>query len=653
MKKVFFFALFASITLIRIFADDNMTLKDSLTKTLNLQSADTSRLNSLYSLACLDQMSPSCIYYLKELLKEATKQKNQEYRCLAMYAQVVYYFNHQDEDSTRIWMQQLSEIALKYKFYDSYFLGKRAEITMNIVKRKIEYSINEAEDMYKLAKKLKNLQGMVSAKLCLMNAYLMTARYQEGEEAGFDAYRLLPPDASLEMRKGILQEVSLACTSTKSQTFLKYLQEFKTVLDKLSQEKYMSNANRSSYLLLETLYADYYLNTGMLEKARMHLKAMDRYFSPTSFIPYRGLYYHVYSNYYRQIKKYDRALAYSDTTISLLSEVSDNGGLNYRIARAGILADAGRIEEAIPLFQSLLAQKDTFYQDLSISQMNEIYQMRKIDNLLLEKEQHKEIIHYIGFVLIAMALLVLIPFAIHICFIRRRLKKEEKEIFRMNEIAEATNDAKSRFLIDMSYSVRIYLNNVLGFSEVMFIEAENMNESQWKEYSEIIQSSAGELICLVNNVLDLSRLEAGKTKWQLQEYDIILLCLDAINMARMQNEEKIKLDFQTEIEGQLVQVDISRFTQIILSTVTYPELCEEKRNISFSLERDQQKQVLVFCIVNSPLAEPGLQTQKVKILHDINRLTVEYFGGTYTIKSNAVEKPTVSFTYPYSPNKVI
>ena len=58
--------------------------------------------------------------------------------------------------------------------------------------------------------------------------------------------------------------------------------------------------------------------------------------------------------------------------INLLSGVSDNNGLDYRIKRAGILADAGRTDEAIPLLRNLLAEKDTFYQHLSTSQMEEI-----------------------------------------------------------------------------------------------------------------------------------------------------------------------------------------------------------------------------------------------------------------------------------------
>lgn len=648
MKRVFsLFILFVMIGSAQASVDNTTSVKDSLLRVLNHQSKDE-RLNTLYSLACLDQMSPSCAYYLGRLLEEATELENKEYQCLAMYGHVIYYFNHQDENNTTVWMQKLSPIALKHKYYTYYFSAKRADITMHIIKRKIEYSITEAEEMYQLAEKLGNVQGMISAKLCLMNAYLMTARFQEGEKAGFEAYGLLPTNASLEERKVILQEVTLALASTKNKDFLTYLQEFERVLDELSREKYNREINERSYLLLETLYADYYLNINDLDKARMYLKEMDKYYSPASFIPYQGLYHSVYSHYYQIIKEYDKALTHSRKTIELLSGVSDDGGLNYRIIQAGILAGTGGINEAIPLFKELLAQKDSFYRELSISQMGEIYQMRNMDDLLLKKEQRRKTVHYIIFTLIAIALLIMIPAAIRIYVLRKKLIKEEKEIHKLNLITEEANETKSHFLANMSYNIRISLNNVLGFSQIITREYEDINDEEWKEYSDIIQSNSEELINMVNNVLDLSRLEAGKTKWQIQDYDMITLCSDVISMLYMQGGKRIKVSFHTDIESLLLQVDVSRFTQLLLSTLAYPEPCDRERAVSFTLHHDKASDLLVFTIVNSPIADPEFQSPKVEIRHNINRLTIEYFKGAYSVISEGLEENTIEFTYPCS-----
>lgn len=648
MKRFFILFLFTMyMASLSLYARNTINVEDSLIQVLNnTLPTDSSRLHILYSLAYQNPMAPSCLHYLDRLLKEATHLNHIRYQCLSIYAHVIYYYNHQDEKNTVVWMNKLSVVALKYKIYDLYFAGKRAEITIHILKRKIEYSITQAKEMYAFAKELKNDKGMSLAKLCLMDAYLMSGRYQEGEEAGFEAYRLLSPDASLESRKDILQEIALGCFSTQNKDFMKYLQEYETILKKITQNNISLKSYQGSFLLLESLYADYYLNAGMLEEARNHLKKMDKYYSPTSFVPSRGLYFHAYSRYYQLTKNYNKALAYSDTAINLLSQVTDNSGINYKIERASILTEAERVDEAIPQFRNLLAEKDSFYMELSTSQMQEIYQMHNMDTLLLEKEEYKMIVHSIMIALIAIALLILIPSTLRICYARNKLRKEEKEIRQMSCIAKEANEVKSRFLANMSYNIRIPLNNVLGFSQLMSADTSEIEASQWKEYSEIIQSNATELIQLVNDVLDLSRLEAGRTKWQMQEYDIIPLCLDALSMARMKTNNKIEADFQTRIETLPVKIDITRFTQLIVSTLIYTDPCEEKRKVILCLSHNIQKELLIFQVINSPLADPALQTQKVEVRHNINRLTIEYFGGTYIIGPDSPEGPTLLFTYP-------
>ena len=649
MKRIGIFCIIL-LGLITIQTAQAMTVKDSLVQVLDTIPANKTRLNVLYLLAYQDPMSPSCLNYLDRLLKEAAVQEDIEYQCLAMYAYVVYYFNHQDGKNTKLWMDKLTEISLKHKYYNTYFSAKRAEILMHIIEHKIEYSITQAEEMYRLASQTNNTQGMRYAKLCLMNAYLMSARYKEGENAGFEAYHLLPATASLEERKDILQEISLACASIESEESLKYLKEFEIVLDKMSRQeaKFKLRIHHTSYLFLETLYANYYLQNGHIDEARIHLKKMNEYFSPTDYIPCRGLYYDVYAQYYRITQMYDKALIYADSAINLLSGVSDNNGLDYRIKRAGILADAGRTDEAIPLLRNLLAKKDTFYQHLSTSQMEEIYEMKKIDELLLEKEKHRSIIQTIELALITIALIILIPATIRIFYVKKRLKKEEEEIKKMTQIAEEANEVKSHFLSNMSYDIRSTLNNVLGFSQLMTQDPNSIETAQWKEYSEIVQTNSTELIQLVNDILDLSRLEAGKTKWQVQEYDIIPLCSDIVSIAQMRNKGKIQIDFKTTIKEQASQPDITRFTQVIVSTLIYPVPCDLQRHVTFSLYCNEQEKLLVFRIINTPLADAEFQIRKTDVRHRINRLTIEYFGGTYTVISNLKEEPTIIITYPYS-----
>lgn len=623
--------------------------KDSLLRVLQASPPDSTRLSTLYELAYLDQMSPTCVYYINRMLKEATAQKDLYYQCLAMYANVVYYFNHQDQEKVEIWMKQLEKLALENGYLKLYFGGKNAEIMMSLFSRKIEYGITEAQKMYDEARKANNLRAMATAKICLMTAYIMTARYAEGMEACEDAYALsLLPELKNE-RVSILQNIVLACNSNSNDSFYKYLEMYDSALKEASRGEVSVGFRRDSYLLLASLYVSYYLRNDRLDMVPEHLKDMDMYYSDGCYIPCRGLYYDAYSDYYRAVKEYDKSLAYADTAFVLLSTVSENGGVNFRIKKADILADVGRLDEAIALYKKTLSQKDSIYRDLSLSQMNEVYQMYNMDKLLLEKERYQTIIHTIELVLIGLAMLALIPFTIRIYYVRRKLKKDESETREMSRISEEVNEIKENFLTNMSYNVRVSLNNVVGFSQLIAIEPE-ISEQERVEYASIVRYNSAELIQLVSDVLDLSRLEAGRMKFQMQEYEVATCCNDIVGMCKMESKGLIQVHLKSEVTNISFKIDFSRFSRAVLSTLLYPDagLCREQRKILLTVNCNREKSMLVFRVYNSPLLDPAFHSQKVDIRHEINRLLMKRFGGSYRIEPTKKEGTLIVFTYPIS-----
>lgn len=103
--------------------------------------------------------------------------------------------------------------------------------------------------------------------------------------------------------------------------------------------------------------------------------------------------------------------------------------------------------------------------------------------------------------------------------IRKALKISEKETQIAKQQTEEANEMKNRFLSNMSHAIRVPLNGVLGFSQIIANDMEIDDDSR-KEYAAIIQQNTEQLMRLVNNVLDLSRLEAGMMKKTLHTYPI-------------------------------------------------------------------------------------------------------------------------------------
>ena len=210
------------------------------------------------------------------------------------------------------------------------------------------------------------------------------------------------------------------------------------------------------------------------------------------------------------------------------------GGPNYCTCFVEI-TDKPDSQEALPIYEKVLQMKDSLVTELSDKQMKLIQSNYHINKIALEEEQLKNKIQLIVLIVIGTTLIVLVFFMLRIFRVRKALKIAESETRKATRIAEKANETKNHFLANMSYNIRIPLNGVVGFSQLIASEP-NMDEDTRKEFSAIIQKNTEELMQLVNDVLDLSRLEANMMKFQIQEYDAVALCNDAIYMARMRNE---------------------------------------------------------------------------------------------------------------------
>jgi len=136
--------------------------------------------------------------------------------------------------------------------------------------------------------------------------------------------------------------------------------------------------------------------------------------------------------------------------------------------------------------------------------------------------------------------------------------------------AEEANLAKSRFLASMSHELRTPLNAILGFSEVMSAEVMGpLNNATYKEYTSDIHRSGEHLLNLINEILDLSRIEAGKYELSEEAVSLLNISEDCIGMVQLRARGKnITISPQFEAELPAVWADEKSLRQVVLNLLS-------------------------------------------------------------------------------------
>ena len=238
---------------------------------------------------------------------------------------------------------------------------------------------------------------------------------------------------------------------------------------------------------------------------------------------------------------------------------------------------------------------------------------------------------------------------------KRKLEEYEEKARK----AERASKMKSLFLANMSHEIRTPLNAIEGFARIM---AETDSPEERMNYMSIIESNNGRLMALINEVLDLSRVEAGEISIKKSMIDLDELCKNIQLIFKFRCPDTVQLTWRKPNMKVTLNTDVNRITQILSNLISNALKHTSKGSITYGYQLINDGQEVEFFVTDtgSGIAEKDMdnifntymsrdaETQNGYGLGlALCKIFVEKMNGTISVASTLGEGSTFKFVIPF------
>lgn len=330
----------------------------------------------------------------------------------------------------------------------------------------------------------------------------------------------------------------------------------------------------------------------------------------------------------------------------------------YQAVRLLQGADSDRIEVEVIPNKVMMDSKIVREKRLDLSFIHQPIEM--VNENPSFYEQYKYHIWTVATILVVLSagLFVSLYFYYHTKKLKDELQESESALRDAKDRAEESSRLKSAFLANMSHEIRTPLNAIVGFSDVLASGGSSEDEQQG--YVDIIKTNSDLLLRLINDILDVSRLEADRVTFTFEECDVVPLCqrvLASVSQARKSENEFI---FECDRESMDMRTDTQRLQQVIINLLSNADKFTRNGKITLGLKVDEKQREVLFSVSDTgtgiPLEKQKLVFERFEKLNEyvqgtglglsICKLTVEKWGGEIWVDPGYTDGARFVFTHP-------
>lgn len=263
-----------------------------------------------------------------------------------------------------------------------------------------------------------------------------------------------------------------------------------------------------------------------------------------------------------------------------------------------------------------------------------------------------------AFMFLIACFLIAIYYIIRINHLKHHLEVSGEELLVAKEKAEESNRLKTAFLANMSHEIRTPLNAIVGFSSVLV--SDDSSPAEKAQYCDIIQKNSDLLLHLINDILDISRMESGKIKFVWEECDVVELCQTALSTAEYGRKTSALFLFETPVASLVIKTDAQRLKQVLINLLSNAAKFTPSGSIKLAIAIDKQHQQLELSVSDTGCGIPSDKSDRVFERFEkldeysqgtglglaISRLIVENLGGKIWVDKDYTEGARFVFTHP-------